>query len=105
MSEEPIVVFASFKPRAGAQAAVEQILKSMVASTRAEPGNMGYDLYEQKHEVNEGRSFHLFEKYKDSAALEAHRGTDHYKNYRASIGEYLAEPIEVKVLQAIDARC
>ena len=43
-------------------------------------------------------SFHLFEIYKDSAALDFHRNTSHYKNYRSKIEELLEKPIEVKIV-------
>ena len=48
-------------------------------------------------------SYHLFEVYKDSAALDFHRTTSHYKNYRAKIADLLDKPIEVKVLTSIDS--
>ena len=46
---------------------------------------------------------HLFERYSDGDALQHHRETDHYKAYRAKIVDYLAEPIGVLVLDAVDA--
>jgi len=100
----PVIVFASFRPKSGERSIVQKILQGMVAPTRSEPGNLVYDLYENSQDSSEERPFHLFEKYKDSEALEAHRATAHYKEYRASIGEHLSEPISVQVLGAIDAK-
>lgn len=102
MADEPVLVFASFEPKAGQEEAVEAILKGMVGPTRQEPGNEIYDLYERKNAPDGKRSFHLIEKYKDATALEFHRETEHYKNYRATIVEHLQEPIGVVVLSAID---
>lgn len=48
MADEPVLVFASFEPKAGQEEAVEAILKGMVGPTRQEPGNEIYDLYERK---------------------------------------------------------
>ena len=48
-------------------------------------------------------SFQLFEIYKDSAALDFHRDTSHYKNYRSKIVDLLDKPIEVKVLEPVDS--
>ena len=94
-----IIVFASFIPKAGLEDKVEGTLQGMVAPTRAEPGCERYDLFR----IKEGdASFHLFETYKDAAALDHHRGTEHYKNYRATIVENLAEDIAVKILSGID---
>lgn len=104
MNSDPVLVIASFRPLPGAEAAVERILRGMVAPTRAEPGNDIYDLFEGVSNTAGQRTFHLFEKYLDAAALEAHRATEHYKNYRAAIAEHLAEPVGVIVLKAIDAK-
>jgi quinol monooxygenase YgiN len=51
---------------------------------------------------NEGtETFHLFEIYSGKEALDFHRETAHYKDYRAKIVEYLKKPIQVKVLNKI----
>ena len=82
---------------------VKETILAMVDSTRSEEGNEVYNFYEEKN--NEGKiiSFHLFEVYKSSAALDFHRNTSHYKNYRSKIVDLLDRPIEVKVLNSIDA--
>ena len=49
-------------------------------------------------------SFHLFEIYKDTKALDFHRNTAHYKNYRSEIINLLNRPIEVKVLSSVDTK-
>ena len=93
-----VIVFASFTPKEGAFAKAQEIIQGMVVPTRAEEGNQKYDFYV----TTDGKSLHLFEIYADQAALEFHRGTEHYKAYRAVIVDYLAEPIGVKVLSGID---
>lgn len=104
MAGSPVIVFASFYPKAGEEEKVQSILQGMVGPTRNEPGNEIYDLYAKTADSDGEPSFHLFERYKDSAALDAHRETDHYKAYRANITDYLSEPIGVNVLEAIDAK-
>jgi len=103
MADDPVLVFASFEPKPGQEETVQKTLQGMVGPTRQEPGNEIYDLYERKNGPDGMLSFHLFEKYKDAAALEYHRETEHYKNYRATITEHLDVPIGVVVLAAIDA--
>ena len=93
-----VIVFASFTPKDGGDAEVEQILKGMVKPTRSEPGCEVYDLFRS---TDESQTFHLFEVYRDRDALEAHRETAHYKAYRSKILDFLAEPIGVKVLEAV----
>ena len=98
-----IVVFASFYPKKDKSSEVKKIILAMIAPTRSEEGNEIYNFYEEKN--NEGKiiSFHLFEVYKSSAALDFHRNTSHYKNYRSKIVDLLDRPIEVKVLNSIDS--
>ena len=98
-----IVVLASFYPKNEKNNEVKEIILAMVNPTRSEEGNEIYNFYEEKN--NEGKiiSLHLFEVYKSSAALDFHRNTSHYKNYRSKIVDLLDRPIEVKVLNSIDA--
>ena len=98
-----IVVFASFYPKNKKNNEVRDIILTMVNPTRTEEGNEIYNFYESKKDDGENISFHLFEVYKDSAALDFHRNTTHYKNYRSKIADLLDRPIEVKVLSLIDA--
>jgi len=95
-----VTVFASFYPKKDKTDEVRNILNAMVEPTRAESGNKTYDLFSMKSESNE-ETFHLFEIYDGKEALEFHRGTEHYKNYRANIVQHLIKPIEVKVLNKI----
>jgi quinol monooxygenase YgiN len=71
----------------------------MVERTRAEPGCERYDLYEQ---TDASGALHLFERYRNKDALEAHRATDHYVEYRRQVADLLEEPIGVVVLDPID---
>ena len=97
-----IIVIASFYPKEDRYNNVREILLSMINPTRLEEGNELYNLYEEKNTNDESNFFHLFEIYKDSKALDFHRNTTHYKNYRSKIIELLSKPIEVKVLSPID---
>ena len=97
-----VVVFASFYPKKEKINEARNIILEMVKPTRSEEGNEIYNFYEEKKDGDKNISFHLFEVYKDSAALDFHRNTSHYKNYRSKIVDLLDRPIEVKVLQSID---
>jgi quinol monooxygenase YgiN len=97
----PLIV-ARFVPKAGEEARVEAILRGMVASTRREPGCRRYDFY--RASAAGGTLFCLIEQYSGEEAIEAHRATPHYKSYRASIADLLAQPIEVARLEAVDVR-
>ena len=96
-----IIVFASFYPKKDKSDEVKQIILAMVNPTRAEEGNEIYNFYETKNNDGKSISYHLFEIYKDSAALDLHRNTAHYKNYRSKIIDLLDKPIDVKILNSI----
>jgi quinol monooxygenase YgiN len=98
-----IIVLASFYPKKDKNNEVNEIILSMINPTRLEEGNELYNFYEEKNNESKTTSFHLFEIYKDSTALDFHRNTTHYKNYRAKIIDLLEKPIEVKVLNSIDS--
>ena len=98
-----IVVFASFYPKNKKNNEVKDIILAMVDPTRSEEGNETYNFYEVKNDDGKNISFHLFEVYKNSAALDFHRNTSHYKNYRSKIVDLLDRPIEVKVLSSINS--
>ena len=98
-----ITVLASFYPKKDTNNKVKEIILSMISPTRSEEGNELYNFYEEKNNKDSSTSFHLFEIYKDTEALDFHRNTSHYKNYRSKIVDLLQKPIEVKVLNSIDS--
>jgi quinol monooxygenase YgiN len=99
MADNPVSVFASFRPRAEHTEALRSLLTWMVERTRAEPGCERYDLYEEREADG---ALHLFERYRSPEALEAHRASDHYIEYRRQVADLLEEPIGVVVLDPID---
>ncbi len=95
----PIHVIAGLHPKPEFREAVRAELDKMVAATRAEPGNLRYDLFEP---VDGQPGFYLYEAYRDAAALETHRNSPHYQDYRRRVGDWLAGPTAVTVLRALD---
>ena len=96
-------VLASFYPKNGKNNEVKETILAMVNPTRAEEGNEIYNFYEVKNNDGKNISFYLFEIYKDHVALDFHKNTSHYKNYRSKIVDLLDKPIEVKILTSIDS--
>lgn len=101
MSSPPAIVFASFNPHPDKVDEMRATLDTMIEHTRGEPGCEIYDLYESDEG---GVRFHLFERYTEGSALEAHRASDHYKDYRAKLPDLLRDPVEVTVLGELDVR-
>ncbi len=98
------LVFVRFFPKEGAFVQVKAILGNMVVNSRTEPGCQIYDLYEATTPEGTGGVLCLTERYGDDEALLAHRATDYYKDYRATIMDLLAQPIDVNILNPIDVR-
>jgi quinol monooxygenase YgiN len=99
-----IVVLASFYPKKDKNNQVKEILLSMINPTRSEKGNELYNFYEEKNTDVLGKIFHLFEIYTDAEALDFHKKTSYYTDYRSKIIDLLMKPIEVKILSSIDAK-
>jgi quinol monooxygenase YgiN len=97
---QPVLVFASFVPKADEVEPVRGVLLGMRTATRQEPACEQYDLCSAESDARTPSP--LIEKYVDAAALDVHRGTEHYKAYRAAIPELLDEPIGVVVLSEVD---
>jgi quinol monooxygenase YgiN len=94
----PVGVIARFAPLPEKRSDLRALLEGMVGPTRSEPGCHSYNLYE----VPVDGDLVLIERYDDPAALEHHRTTEHYLNYRAQLGPLLASPISVAVLAPLD---
>ena len=60
-----------------------QIAREFTEATRAEPGNIRFDLLADPEDENR---FHCYEIFADEAALDAHRATEHYRRCVELIG-------------------
>lgn len=94
----PVKIVAVLTARTGMVGELRLLLSGMVLPSRAEPGNLKWDIWQDQ--TNPQR-FLLDELYVDKGAAVAHRETPHFKNYAARVGE-LAErmpltldPVEV----------
>jgi quinol monooxygenase YgiN len=80
-------------------AAVRDAMRGMQRDSLAEPG---CQLYQVLQEADSAVMLHVFERYQDMAALEAHRASPHYQAYRSWVADKLAAPVQVKQLHALD---
>ena len=84
------VVIAQYRARAGEEARVGTALGEMVEPSRAEPGNLDYQVFRDPKDPS---LFVLFERYADEGAFDAHRATPHFATWLAG-----------QVLPALDNR-
>jgi quinol monooxygenase YgiN len=82
-----VKVVAILTARKGREADLRALLEGLIAPSRAEPGNLRYDLWVDQSEPTR---FVLDELYVDGAANTAHRATPHFQNYLSRIND-LAE--------------
>src|ERR1700754_1196541 len=94
-----VKIVAVLVAKEGREAELEALLKSMASDSRAEAGNLRYDLWRDTDQPNR---FVLDELYKDSDAVAHHRASPHFQAYVARIGD-LAERMPM-VLRAEDVK-
>jgi quinol monooxygenase YgiN len=82
-----VKIVAVLSARAGAVEGLRALLDGMLEPSRAEPGNLRYDLWQAQDAPDR---FVLDELYRDADAVAAHRATPHFQAYLAQI-EALAE--------------
>lgn len=83
----PVKIVAILAPHPGKIEELQALLERLAAASRAEPGNLRWDVW---REQDAARRFVLDELYVDNAAASAHRETRHFKDYLKRIGD-LAE--------------
>ncbi len=93
-----IVVIATLYPAADHLAETETLLRELVDRTRTEPGNLRYDLARSQDTPT---TFTIFEVYRDEAALEAHRNSEHYLAYRARFAGLMRQAPDLLILDGI----
>jgi quinol monooxygenase YgiN len=98
MTQPLAKITAVLTARPGKTAALHALLTGMQPHCRAEPGNLRWDIW---RDASNADCFVLDELYRDTAALEAHRKTPHYLDYRARIADlaerasWALEPVDV----------
>ena len=94
----PVKTIATLVARRGMAEKLRALLDGMVVPSRAEPGNLQYNLW--RDHADAGR-FVLEELYTDDAAVAAHRATPHFGKYLSRINDLaertvmLLDPLEV----------
>ena len=94
-----IGVIATLKVKDGQQAAFEETAKRLVAAVRAnEPGCLTYAL----HRTDEPTTYVFLERYKDQAAIEAHRKMDHFRQIGRELGAVMDGPPQVQRMPEVE---
>ena len=94
-----IGVIATLQVQDGKAEDFEALFGELAAQVRGnEPGNLAYQLCRSRSEPN---TYKVLEIYRDEAALEAHRASDHFRAAGPGLGSVLAGRPEVELLDAV----
>jgi quinol monooxygenase YgiN len=93
----PVKIVAILVARPGKTDALKALIDGMIGPSRAEPGNLRWDVWQDQADP---ARFVLDELYTDNAAIAAHRQTPHFLDYLAKIGD-VAERTSM-VLDAVE---
>lgn len=93
-----IGIVATIKVKAGMEKEFEAVAKELVGKVNAnEPGCMLYAI----HHAESPHTYVFMERYADQAAVDAHRGTEHFKVLGRKMGEYMEGRAEVMRLREV----
>lgn len=86
-----VVLAVTWMAKTGREAEAAAILAKLTEESRKEPGCVTYQVH--RHKTDPGRFF-IYEQYKDDAALEAHRGSQHFLQYAKKDLPKVADRVE-----------
>ena len=92
-----VYVIARSVARGGRERELRELLRGMLAPTRAEVGCKLYELYESD---SKGR-FYFYEIWESQTALDQHAASAHFRRLEQSLGELLQEPFEINILERV----
>jgi quinol monooxygenase YgiN len=92
-----VYVIARSVARKGKENQLRELLRGMLAPTRAESGCKLYELYESD---SNGR-FYFYEIWESQAVLDQHAASPHFKHLEQTVGELVQESFEVNILGRI----
>ncbi|EOY2823937.1 putative quinol monooxygenase [Listeria monocytogenes] len=72
-----------------------QAAKEVIAASRAEAGNHGYELVQSTENET---VFYMLEKWADMAAIQQHNDSEHFKKFQKLTADFVAKELEISVL-------
>ena len=93
-----VTVVATVRARPGKEAELIRATEVLVPRVRQEAGNL---LCQAHRGIEEPGLLVFYEIFESAAALDAHKATPHVKQWAMDVGSLTAEPVELKVLEAL----
>ncbi|ADB69662.1 Putative monooxygenase ycnE [Listeria monocytogenes] len=72
-----------------------QAAKEVIAASRAEAGNHGYELVQSTENET---VFYMLEKWADMDAIQQHNDSEHFKKFQKAAADFVAKELEISVL-------
>ncbi|EJH7621041.1 TPA: putative quinol monooxygenase [Listeria monocytogenes] len=72
-----------------------QATKEVIATSRAEAGNHGYELVQSTENET---VFYMLEKWADMEAIQQHNDSEHFKKFQKLAADFVAKELEISVL-------
>lgn len=91
-------VVAHLRAQEGKGAQLGEALKGLIEPTRAEPGNISYELLAS---LDDDRNYTFVEEYVDGDALDAHMGTPHVQAAIAAMPELVEGDLDLRTYRLI----
>lgn len=98
MSDEKIILVARLKVMEDAIEEAKQAALAIVADSRAEEGNINYDIHQA---IDDPTVFVWHETWKNKAAIDEHFETDFFKDFFAKVEKIAAEPPQITLTKMI----
>jgi quinol monooxygenase YgiN len=93
-----VVLAVTWMAKAGHDGDVPPILAKLTEESRKESGVLMFQVHRHK---TEPRRFFIYEQYKDEAALEAHRSTQHFLQYARKDLPKVADRVEGNLFEPL----
>ena len=95
-----ICLTVTYTIRPGHEDEAVEHFRRLIAPSRAEPGCLTYLVH---RDVNEPRTFFLYEQYRDAAAFDAHRSSAHFMEHGRNGVQRIAESRVAHVGEPLEA--
>jgi quinol monooxygenase YgiN len=93
-----ITTIARLKAKPGAEARLEELLKSLIEPTRAESGCIDYTMH---RDLEEPGAYYFYDNWRSQEDLDAHFETPHIKRVLEIAPDVLAEPLKLIRLEKL----
>lgn len=89
-----IIIHAGFKVNAEKENDFLNEIRSLVAASRAESGNISYDLMK---DTEQDGVYTMVEVWESAEAVAAHNSSEHFTSFVGKATQFMAAPLQVKM--------